>query len=55
MATTVVASISSLAFSAGVRAGRVAPVYGLATRRRALVVRVQTEVSIDVIASSSDA
>jgi hypothetical protein len=55
MATTVVASMSSLAFSAGVRAGRVAPVYGLATRRRALVVRAQTEVSIDVIASSSDA
>jgi hypothetical protein len=53
MATTVMASMSSLAFSVGVRAGRVAPVYGLAPRRRALVVRAQTEVSIDVVASSS--
>jgi hypothetical protein len=44
MATmTVMAPMSSVAFAAG----RVAPVYGLAPRRRALlVVRAQTEVSI---------
>ncbi|GJN24711.1 hypothetical protein PR202_gb12466 [Eleusine coracana subsp. coracana] len=45
MATTVMASMSSLAFAAaGVRAGRVAPVYGVVpARRRALVVRAQAE------------
>ncbi|TVU41721.1 hypothetical protein EJB05_15266 [Eragrostis curvula] len=43
MATTVMSSMSSLAFASGVRAGRVSPVYGLAPRRRALVVRAQTE------------
>ncbi|GJN10122.1 hypothetical protein PR202_ga28186 [Eleusine coracana subsp. coracana] len=48
MATTVMASMSSLAFAAGgVRAGRVAPVYGLAPRRRALVVRAQTEPDVE--------
>jgi hypothetical protein len=53
MATTVMASMSSLPFSVGVRDSRVAPVYGLTPRRHALVVRAQTKVSIDVVASSS--
>jgi hypothetical protein len=45
--TVMSSSMSSLASAAaGVRAGRVAPVYGLVLRRRALVVRAQTEVSI---------
>jgi hypothetical protein len=51
MATTVMASMmSSLAFAgSGVRAGRVAPVCGVAPRRRVLqlqVVRAQAKVSI---------
>jgi hypothetical protein len=45
--------MSSLAFSVGVRAGRVAPVYGLAPRRRALVVRAQTEPDVEPTTSSS--
>ncbi|GJN24709.1 hypothetical protein PR202_gb12464 [Eleusine coracana subsp. coracana] len=41
-------TMSSVAFAAaGVRARRVAPVYGLAPRRRALVVRAQTEPNVE--------
>ncbi|TVU41842.1 hypothetical protein EJB05_15397, partial [Eragrostis curvula] len=47
MATTVMSSMSSLAFASGVRAGRMSPVYGLAPRRRALVVRAQTEPNVE--------
>ncbi|KAK3126524.1 hypothetical protein QOZ80_7AG0557900 [Eleusine coracana subsp. coracana] len=49
MATTVMASMSSLAFAAaGVGAGRVAPVYGVVpARRRALVVRAQAENDVE--------
>ncbi|TVU41814.1 hypothetical protein EJB05_15383, partial [Eragrostis curvula] len=47
MATTVMSSMSSLAFASGVRAGRVSPVYGLAPRRRAMVVRAQTEPDVE--------
>ncbi|XP_062202245.1 low molecular mass early light-inducible protein HV90, chloroplastic-like [Phragmites australis] len=46
MATTVMSSMSSLAFATGVRAGRFParlPAAGLAPRRRALVVRAQSE------------
>ena len=49
MATTVMASMSSPAFATGVRAGRFParlPAAGLAPRRRALVVRAQSEVRI---------
>ncbi|GJN10123.1 hypothetical protein PR202_ga28187 [Eleusine coracana subsp. coracana] len=42
MASTVMASMSSATFAAGVRSGRVAPVYGLTLRHR-LVVRAQAE------------